>query len=110
MAWRENKQVGIAAAVLLVAAVVIVVWYVMGSSGSYEYFICESTGKVFKVKADPNDSEYLSTYAGVAPGSPVRCKIDGQDDAYKAMKDADGNWIKVPEQDLGPAPPPGTEQ
>ncbi|MHC4712690.1 MAG: hypothetical protein ACYTAN_05370 [Planctomycetota bacterium] len=96
MDWRRNKQVGIAAAILCVAAAAIVVWWLTAERGPFVYLVCESTEEMFKVKASPDNAEYMEHYLGLEPGQAYVCKICDQEDAYPATRTPDGNWIKLP--------------
>lgn len=95
-AWKRNKAIGIIAALLVVAAAAYMIQWSRTQSqrGTPLDFLCESTGRDFTVYADPDNEEYIEHYIGTGPGRAMPCRFDDKEDAYLAIQNEDGQWVK----------------
>jgi hypothetical protein len=68
----------------------------------WTYLLCESTGKVFDTPTGEATEGYDPQYRK-GPEVACLCKICDKEDAYEAMLDEKGNWIKstAPEEPSG---------
>jgi len=96
MNWKESKLVGVIALLLVIAAAAFIVLFLSrsGAGGPYEYFLCDSTGRLFRVQALPSNEDYVENYLGVEVAEAAPCKICGKKDAYRAIRGGGGKWIK----------------
>lgn len=96
MDWKQNKVVGAIAFVLMLGAfaAILIFGKIQAGRGRVQYFLCSSTGKVFSVRVDPTNQQYVDRYV-VHEGDPVVCDICGQKDAYQAYKHQSGPWVKM---------------
>lgn len=96
MNWKESKIVGVVALLLVIAAVVAIVFFAKSQTGGgpYQYYLCDSTGELFKVPAVPSNKDYMRNYVGVGPGAPALCKICNKIDAFRAERAGGDKWTK----------------
>jgi len=96
MNWKESKLIGVIALLLVIAAAAFIVLFLSrsGGGGPYEYFLCDSTGRLFRVQALPSNEDYMENYLGVEVAEAAPCKICGKKDAYRALQGGGGKWIK----------------
>lgn len=94
--WKQNRAIGIIAALLVVIAAVFMIQWSQTQSqrGTPLHFLCESTGRTFTVYAGPDNDEYVEHYVGSTAGTPMPCRFDDNEDAYLARQNEDGQWIK----------------
>lgn len=90
MQWKRNPWVGVAAVVMMAAAIGGAAYWFNSGRGKPPVenhpalkFQCEATGKIFEVtQAEIEDQTTYLKYH-VAPGSPAPCRIDDKSDAYQ---------------------------
>jgi len=86
MDWRHNQLVGVGAAILVVAGIVGIFYWLSRPSITREHggytFQCESSGDTFKITdAEMEKEGVYMAYFGKTE-QPVKCRLDGNNDAY----------------------------
>lgn len=101
MDWRRNKAVGVVAAVLAVLAIALFVHNITKENPNASVFICENTGKTFRVDISPGNEDALPYLIPADQGAP--CKFDDLNDAYLALKDGEtGEWRRLTADEINP--------